>query len=167
MVMTDQARIGKGAPEDMGELYAMHAGRLRQIVRVGVRAPEPLIEDACQVAWTRLLRHRGSIRREAALAWLVTTASREALRLIRRSARELSLEELGEATPAPAGAAPDELVEWRYRLERIRDLPARQQQLIWLQGLGLSYAEMSGYTGASRRTVERQLLRAKRALRSE
>jgi RNA polymerase sigma factor (sigma-70 family) len=167
MGMTDQARIGKGASEDMGELYAMHACRLQKIVRVGVRAPEPLIEDACQVAWTRLLRHRGSIRREAALAWLVTTASREALRLIRRSDRELSLEELGEATPAPAGTAPDELVECHCRLERIRDLPARQQQLVWLQGLGLSYTEMSGYTGASRRTVERQLMRAKQALRSE
>ena len=36
---------------------------------------------------------------------------------------------------------------------------------MWLAGLGLSYAEMADYTHASRRTVERQLLRAKHTLR--
>ena len=49
----------------------------------------------------------------------------------------------------------------------IGHLPPRQQRLVWLQGLGLTYEEMAGYTGASTRTVERQLLRAKRTLRSE
>ena len=155
--------------DEIGELYAALSPRLRQIVRFGVRAPDALIEDACQVAWSRLIRHRGSVRREAALAWLVTTASREALKLIRRSDRELSLDELAERDREPAYAcgatAPEEIVELRSRLDLIRGLPPRQQRLVWLQGLGLSYAEMAGYTGVSTRTVERQLLRAKRALR--
>jgi RNA polymerase sigma factor (sigma-70 family) len=134
-----------------------------------------VIDDACQVAWSRLIRYQGSVRREAALAWLVTTARREALRLLRRSRRELSLDELAESDPEPGrrraltpvnSVGPEEIVAWRSRLEEIGKLPVRQQRLVWLQGLGLSYTEMAGYEGASRRTVERQLLRAKQALRA-
>ena len=163
--MADQA-WGSGSSDDVGELYEAHARRLRQIVGGGVRAPEPVIEDACQVAWVRLLRHRGHVRRDAALAWLVTTAIREAARLLRRASRETPLDTITDAA-ATHVAGPEDLVEWRTRLDRIGDLPQRQQQLIWLQGFGLSYREMSGYTGASRRTVERQLMRAKRSLRAD
>jgi RNA polymerase sigma factor (sigma-70 family) len=43
-------------------------------------------------------------------------------------------------------------------------LPQRQRQMVWLHGAGLSYVEIAAATGCTRRTVERQLLRAKRAL---
>jgi RNA polymerase sigma factor (sigma-70 family) len=158
------------APEadELAELYATLGDRLVRIVRRDVRAPDTVIEDACQFAWSRLVHHRERVRRETALPWLVTTAVREAIKLIRREAREASLEELIERAgePRPAAAAPglEEVVGQRARLEAIRQLPERQQRLVWLQALGLSYAEMSGCTGATPRTVERQLLRAKRAL---
>jgi len=58
----------------------------------------------------------------------------------------------------------DELIEQKDRLESIRLLPERQRQLVWLQGLGLSYREMAGETGMTRRTVERQLMRARSSL---
>jgi RNA polymerase sigma factor (sigma-70 family) len=61
--------------------------------------------------------------------------------------------------------SPDELVEQRERLETIRILPERQQRLLWLHALGLSYTEIALYAGCTPRTVERQLLRAKRAVR--
>jgi len=51
-------------------------------------------------------------------------------------------------------------------LDEIRALPERQQLFVWLQGLGLTYDEMADYTQATTRTVERQLMRAKRALRA-
>jgi RNA polymerase sigma factor (sigma-70 family) len=153
---------------DVAQLYATHAGRLCQTVRRGVRAPEPVIEDACQFAWSRLFHHRTRVQHEAALAWLVKTAVHEAYKLLRREGRELSLDALlehaGETPPLRPGMAVDELVELRARLEAIRCLPERQQRLVWLQGLGLTYAEMAGETGATTRTVERQLLRARRAL---
>jgi RNA polymerase sigma factor (sigma-70 family) len=153
---------------DVAELYETHAGRLCQRVRLAVRAPEAVIEDACQFAWSRLCHHRARVRREAALAWLVQTAVHEAFKLLRREGRELSLdallEDAGDTPQFRAGVALDELVEQRARLDSIGSLPERQQRLIWLQGLGLSYAEMAGETGATTRTVERQLLRAKRAL---
>jgi RNA polymerase sigma factor (sigma-70 family) len=155
------------ATQEMTALYAELNGSLRRIVRFNVHAPEALIEDACQVAWSRLLRRPGRVRREATLAWLVTTATREALRSLRRADRELPLESLGDAGfEAPAAPAPDQAVELRARLEEIGALSPRQQRLVWLQGLGFSYAEMSGYTGSSLRAVERQLLRAKQTLRS-
>jgi RNA polymerase sigma factor (sigma-70 family) len=154
---------------DVAELYASLSSQLERIVGMGVRAPRPLIEDACQSAWNRLWLHRQQVRRETALSWRVTTAVHEALRLLRVQAGLLSLEreieELGDgAVPAHAPPAAD-LYELRTRLEGIRSLSRRQQQLLWLHGLGFSYAEIAARTGSTTRTVERQMLRGKRKLR--
>jgi RNA polymerase sigma factor (sigma-70 family) len=67
---------------------------------------------------------------------------------------------LGGGSPGLA-----ELAEQHAQLEAISALPGRQQRLVWLQGLGFSYDEMAAQTGVSHRTVERQLLRARRRLR--
>jgi RNA polymerase sigma factor (sigma-70 family) len=155
---------------DFAELYARLSARLERIVGMDVRAPRPLIEDACQFAWDRLWLHREQVHRETALSWLVTTAVHEALRLLRIQAGSLSLEreieELGDgAVPAHAPAAAD-LCELRTRLEGIRSLSRRQQVVLWLHGLGFSYAEIAARTGSTTRTVERQLLRGKQRLRS-
>ncbi|GAC1576958.1 MAG: hypothetical protein NVS3B18_10720 [Candidatus Dormibacteria bacterium] len=141
--------------------------RLRQIVAFNVRAPQPLIEDACQTAWLRLARRRDDLAPRATLAWLVTTATREALRLIRRTERDLPLEVLTDADPAVGQSRdPEAITELRSRLFELGALTCRQQRLIWLQGLGFSYEEMAGREGASLRTIERQVLRARSALRS-
>lgn len=154
---------------DVGELYRLLATRLERIVRRDVRAPDALIEDACQFAWSGLVKHRERVRRDAALSWLATTAIREALRLIRRDDRELSLEaaieHAGDVVAQANLPGPEELLDQLERLERIGALPVRQQRLLWLQGLGLSYHEMAAHEGCTTRTVERQLLRAKGRLR--
>ena len=155
---------------EVGELYPLLSTRLERIVRRDVRASDAVIEDACQFAWGRLVHQCERVRREAALSWLATTAVREALKLIRRDDRELSL----EATVELAGDAvvhgelpgPDELLERLDRLAGIHALPVRQQRLLWLQGLGLSYDEMAAHEGCTLRTVERQLLRARGTLRA-
>jgi RNA polymerase sigma factor (sigma-70 family) len=157
--------------DEVAELYGVLAGSLRRIVAGRVTAPEAVIEDACQFAWSTLVRHRRRVRRETALGWLARTAMHEAFKLIRSERRELSLEELSEHAyaneQAPWALTPsvEEQVEQRARLSSLSALPERQQRVIWLQGLGFSYAEMASRTGSSRRTVERQLMRAKRALR--
>lgn len=155
---------------DLGELYTALARPLERIVRLDVRAPEPVVEEACQFAWSRLAIHRDRVRRDAALSWLAKTAVHEAFKLIRRSARELSFDDRLETGEAEAfrlsGPAPEEVFAQRERLAGVCGLPVRQQRLVWLHALGLSYAEMASHEGYTLRTVERQLLRAKSALRS-
>jgi RNA polymerase sigma factor (sigma-70 family) len=156
---------------DLDELYRLLSPRLRQIVRSDIRAPDPVIEDACQIAWSRLIRHTERVRREAALSWLVTTAEREAVKLARRDGHELSLdaelERTGELPFPSAAPGPPELLELRDRLAEVGRLPERQQRLIWMHAAGLTYVEIAESTGDTRRTVERQLLRAKGRLQRE
>ena len=155
--------------EDVGALYRVLAKRLEQLVRLDVRAPDPVIEDACQAAWSRFVDHRARVRVDATLSWLVTTAVREARRLAGRDQRELSLDEaleqVGEPTLRVSSAPVEELLEQRERLAAVGQLPERQQRLLWLHALGLSYKELAVHEGYTRRTVERQLLRAKRRAR--
>jgi RNA polymerase sigma factor (sigma-70 family) len=162
----DESVLGKIA--DVAELYAGNAVLVRRLVRHEVRAPEPVIEDACQFAWSRLVDHRARVRRATAVAWLVKTARHEAVKQARREGRELSLEvlldEAGELTEIASVPSAEEMFERRATLASLGILAERQRRLIWLQGLGLSYVEMAEQTGATTRTVERQLLRARRRL---
>jgi RNA polymerase sigma factor (sigma-70 family) len=166
------AATGEGDPglvDDIGELYRSLSKSLERIVRAGVHAPEPVIEEACQFAWSRLVYHRDRVRRETALAWLTRTAVREAFKVTRRACRELSLD---AAEPAPTihdqllVPCPAELVEQRDRLASLSSLPRRQQRVLWLRGLGLSYEEIAGRECCSARTVERQLFHARNRLRA-
>ncbi len=156
---------------DIGELYRSLAGPLEQIVRFDVRAPDVVIEDACQFAWSRLVVHRGRVRREAALSWLAKTAVHEAFKLIRRANRcgslDALLEEGAHAAFASRAAGPEDVFLDRERICELSDLPERQQRIVWLHALGFSYREISLETGCSERTVERQLLRARRRLHEE
>jgi RNA polymerase sigma factor (sigma-70 family) len=150
---------------DVGELYGVLASKLEQIVRLDVRAPDVVIEDACQFAWSRLIHHRHRVHTDTVMPWLARTAVREAFKVLRRGQREVSLEaeldQAGEPACPPARATPQELVEQHERLAEIGQLPERQQRFLWLYAMGLSYAEIALHEGCTIRTVERQLLRAK------
>lgn len=154
---------------DIGELYTSFAEGLTRIVASRVSAPSVVIDDACQFAWYRLVVHARRVECDAALSWLVATAIREAIKLARRDQRELSLEaqadEDGELNIASPNPEPDELAEWRERLDSVRRVPARQQRFLWLFAGGYSYEEIAGHeTGLSERAVERQIHRGRRAL---
>lgn len=157
-----------GGRAEVAQLYAGVAPVVQELVQAWVRAPAPVIEDACQVAWSRLLVHGQRVARDGARAWLVRTAMREAVRLRRREVREVSLDALtdedGELSELEPGPSLQEIIDRRLRLEELRSLPERQRRFLWLQGLGFSYAEMARSTGSTPRTVERQLWRAKRRL---
>jgi RNA polymerase sigma factor (sigma-70 family) len=128
-----------------------------------------VIEDACQAAWARLVGHRHRITDEDARGWLVRTAVREAFRLCRREQREppsdLGLEDWWMDVHPPEAPEPPQLIEQRQRLASLRGLPHRQQRLVWLRALGLSYEEVASHEGCTSRTVERQLARARQRLR--
>lgn len=155
---------------DVGELYVSLSERLERIVGMDVRAPRAVIEDACQFAWGRLWHHRDRVARDTALSWLATTAIHEAFKLLAGQARCLSLEDTiersGEGPLTAHAPAVEEVLDHRVQLEMVRSLSERQQRLLWLHALGFSYAEIAASTGSTTRTVERQLLRGKRKLRS-
>jgi RNA polymerase sigma factor (sigma-70 family) len=103
------------------------------------------------------------------LGWLSTTATRAALRLLRAEGRADSYEEppppihLDEfRVPVPD---PERSLEVRERLAEIKRLPVRQQRLVLLHGFGYEYDEIAAVTGETRRTIARQLTRARRQLR--
>jgi RNA polymerase sigma factor (sigma-70 family) len=153
-------------PLPVAELYRALSKRLEQIVRFDVRAPESVVEEACQFAWGRLIDHRDRVGHEGVLSWLAKTAVREALRLSRLDRRWVPLDStLDGDRVADALPGPQELFERRERLASIGRLPERQQRVLWLHALGLTYVEIARHTGCTTRTVERQLLRARRAAR--
>lgn len=115
------------------------------------------------------MHHRERVQREKAMSWLVATALHEALKLVERADRDLSLEtELehgAELATSRSGRAPESVIEDRERLRSLAALPPRQQRVLWLYGAGLSYQEIARRQGCTSRTVERQLQNARAALR--
>lgn len=159
--------VGSG---NVGELYAELATRLERIVRREVRAEVPLIEDACQFAWWRLVVHAHRVERTAALSWLAKAAMHEAVKLVRRAERDVPLKAqidgAGEAAIRSRWPRPDQVAEQHAQLELLRALPVRQRTVLLLQAAGFSYEETAGSLGLSRRTVERQIMRGRRKLRA-
>jgi RNA polymerase sigma factor (sigma-70 family) len=155
-------------PLDVGVLYSRLAPAVERTVTRNLTAPPALVEEACQVAWTRLHAQRHRVPAESVLGWVTTTALREALRMLRRQAPIESLDDAGLADVIELPARmppPDVMVELRERLAEVRRLPDRQQRMIWLQGAGFDYEEIASQTGDSKRTVERQIRTARRRLR--
>jgi RNA polymerase sigma factor (sigma-70 family) len=115
------------------------------------------------------VHHAHRVRRESALSWLAKTAVHEALKLIRREDRELSLDDAGaleESMLRSDALGPHELAEHREQLAVVATLPDRQRRMVWLRAAGLSYNDISAREGCTVRTVERQLVRAGRTLRA-
>jgi RNA polymerase sigma factor (sigma-70 family) len=162
--------------ERLAVLYERHAGSVERQVSHRAGAPHAVIEDACQTAWTRLCA-RADIGADApgAVRWLIVTATREAWRLAARR-REVPVggwcaEPAQGELAEPAGTTGDPVavaIEHERSAEprdRLSVLTARERQFLGLQAAGLSYHEIA-QTGASMRTVERQILRARRKLRN-
>jgi len=167
MSRSEPSRAAAAVVVDFDAAYRRLAPRLERNVRLAVRAPRPVIEEACQTAWIRLLTADPPVARDAALGWLTTTAAREAVRAARAGRRERPLGDcLGEVIELPARApGPERVAELREQLAEIRRLPVRQRQIMWLRSLGYGYEEIVALTGDSYRTVERQLVRARQTLR--
>ena len=137
----------------------------------GVRAPDPVIEDACQFAWSRLVHHGDRVHRDTTLPWLVKTARHEAFKLIRREGRELSLDAALDASgdaPRCARARPDPTSCSPRASGSLRSAVCRiaSSACCGYRDLASTTQRWRAERGDTTRTVERQLLRAKQAVRA-
>lgn len=144
---------------DDADLFRTHHEQLLRIVARDVRASPQLIEDACAFAWLEFVARQPE--RVNPMGWLRVVAGREAVRVARRERR---LHALGDSVPDPAGAA-DRRLEARAGLEALAALPRRQRAAPALRVSGHSHAEIGAALGMTVRTVERQLGRARQAIR--
>jgi RNA polymerase sigma factor (sigma-70 family) len=152
---------------EFSQLYAELSPQLRRILGMNLQAPDWVLDDACQMAWEALLLRPGQVDRAHTLGWLATTARRRALGLLKRSRAEVCLDASGHAEVI-FGTAPDpqQSAEFWERLGQVRRLSRRQQRILWMQSLGFGYDEIAERTGETKRSVERQLLSARRQLRA-
>src|ERR1700761_1575343 len=106
--------------EEVADLYATQAVRVRRLVHLRLTAPDAVVEDACQVAWMRLVRNRSRVRRQTAACWVVRVAAREALRLMDLGDRDRPLEDLDD----DRGRAPDLIEAFADRAARLGAIDA-------------------------------------------
>jgi RNA polymerase sigma factor (sigma-70 family) len=159
--------------ERIAELYVREARVVQRCVARAANVPAAVLEDACQVAWTRLCAHTDvSLAPAAAISWLVITATREAWRQSRRRDVPVGVwlpdPEDPRELPPPARDSRDPLAVTLMReeaRERLLLLTDREREFVAHQALGHSYDEIAQALGVTRRTVDRQLARARRKLR--
>lgn len=158
---------------DEAELYRVHHDRLVRAVAGAVTAPQALIEDACQQAWSILMRRQPD-RGLTLFAWLRTVAVHEAYRLSREERRDARLEDLAgdgewEAWEALLGSSGslDDAIEARRALATLAALPATQRQDLTLRVAGFRYDEIAELGGRPRSTnnVNKHLVKARARIR--
>jgi RNA polymerase sigma factor (sigma-70 family) len=154
---------------DEEALYRRHHRNLQRAVARTVNAPRELIEDACQTAWTIMLRSQPD--RAAIFAWLRVVATHEAYRLsgIHRTPH---LEDIDHSDGWDAVIAHrvtiDDTIEARRALERLAELPARQRRDLALRVAGFTYREIAKMTGGRTYTnVNKHLRKARARIRLE
>lgn len=139
---TDASLVRRAADGDSSAwnlLVARHAGRMWAVAR-SFRLGDADAADVVQTAWLRLTENLDRLHDgDAVGAWLVTTARRECLRLVRERAHATS--DVGATDDVAAEVAddaptPDRLVVQADQAARLRAafhrLPADDQQLLGL-----------------------------------
>ena len=162
----------------VARFYAEHCDRLHATITHRVHAPTATIEDACQTAWSTLLRRPDIDLDQRGLNWLTTVATREAWRQ-GSTARELPAgafiaADLATGTgelPEPAGPAgdPADLAlahdEHNQRVGQLQALKPREREALYLQGLGHSYHAIAALTGSTYTAVNRRITEGRARLR--
>jgi RNA polymerase sigma factor (sigma-70 family) len=149
---------------DEDQLYRDHARTLRSVVRMKVNTTDDNLDDACAFAWMQLVRRQP--RRDTVFGWLRTVAIREAIRLDRAERGRVCADLDGLEHPAlrDLHADPDARDELIDALDTLAGLQDRQRVILGLYALGLRHKEIAEVTGDTARTIQRQMVRARKAV---
>ena len=153
---------------DEADLYQQHHQALLIAVAHAINGSPQLVEDACQTAWTVLVRRQPD--RASVFGWLYVVAIHEAYRLSAIERRELHLEDLAiegdwETILASRVMVEDQL-EALEALRALAGLPDRQRRDLSLRVAGFTYREIATMTGGRTFTnVNKHLVRARAAIR--
>ncbi len=139
-------------------------------------AGRALIEDACQAAWTVLLRRPDIDLDQRGLAWLALVATREAWRAanpteIPTGAYALAGDRgvIAEPGAHPAATLDERVIDrerHRERVAMLAELKPAERQALALKALGYSYTEIGQLTNASYTAVNRRLTEGRARLRA-
>jgi RNA polymerase sigma factor (sigma-70 family) len=142
----------RGGNDEAWTALVEHFDPLVRAVARGYRLADNDVDDVGQNVWLLLVEHVDRIREPKALpAWLITTARRESLRLIRQQRRATPVDPFVDV-PEPESATDDDLDAHLLRLEEARvlqqgldELPPVQRNLLLLLSSDLmpSYREIS------------------------
>jgi DNA-directed RNA polymerase specialized sigma24 family protein len=145
--------------DEIGTFFAANADRLHRTVQRAARAPEQTIQDACQTAWTILLRRPDIPLDARGYAWLVTVATRQAWGLASIAAETpVGSFQAGDSDDAQMPEPVDRddrsaeqralaRIEHDERVAAFATLKPRERQALYLKGSGYSYHEIAGLSG--------------------
>ena len=149
---------------DEADLYARHHQALLIAVAHAINGSPQLIEDACQTAWTILMRRQPN--RASVFAWLYVVAIHEAYRHSAIERREVHLEDLaieGDWETIFAGRVTvEDQLEALEALRALAGLPDRQREDLSLRVAGFNYREIAAMTdGRTYTNVNKHLVKAR------
>jgi RNA polymerase sigma factor (sigma-70 family) len=125
--------------------------------------------DAMQMTWLRLAENAHRIQDPERLGgWLVTTARRECMRILRQT--QSGLNHTDEPVDAILPPSPTNVQAWEQRHEVLRlldCLPPLQRQVIEFTMDGYTPAAIASMLGITSQTIRSRLIRARRTLRVE
>src|SRR5215216_4449286 len=153
---------------DEADLYQRHHQALFIAVSHAINGSPQLVEDACQTAWTILIRRQPD--RASVFGWLYVVAIHEAYRLSASERRELHLEDLaieGDWETILAGRVTvEDQLEALEALRALAALPDRQRRDLSLRVGGFTYREIAAMTGGRTYTnVNKHLVKARARIR--
>lgn len=162
----------KRRAEQIATFYHEHADRIHRRVAGRVHgAAEQTVEDACQHAWTILLRRDDITLDDRAAAWLTTVAMHRAWRLA-SIAREVPMgafrgsrdyDEWGLEMSEPPSlefGCDEQAIDRTEHDERLTDFAAlkdRERRELYLRALGYSYREIAEMTDSTYTAINRRI----------
>ena len=155
---------------DEEALYRAHHTRLLRLIAHDVKARPQVIEDACAFAWAELLARQPE--RTSIVGWLRIVARREAIRLAQRDRVTVSLNAVGAHrlhrahSTGCTRSSPEEHYEALDTLALVAELPERKRTFLSLKVAGYSYDEIAAELDVTYTNVNRQLVRARAAVRN-